>query len=74
MELNGKVAIVTGASRGIGKAIAKAIGKAIALGLAKEGADVTVVARTEKENLQLPASLLSTVGIRTGLSAPTTTF
>ncbi len=40
MSLKGKVAIVTGASRGLGKAMA--------LGLAREGARVVVAARTEK--------------------------
>lgn len=40
-RLEGKVAIVTGASRGIGKAIA--------LGLAERGADVAVVSRTGSE-------------------------
>jgi citronellol/citronellal dehydrogenase len=41
MSLSGKVAIVTGSSRGIGKAIA--------LGLAREGASVVVAARSEVE-------------------------
>ena len=41
MKLQGKVAIVTGSSRGLGKAIA--------IGLAKEGVDIAVPARTEVE-------------------------
>lgn len=50
MKLTGKVAIVTGASRGIGKAIA--------LGCAREGASVVVAARTEREREKnLPGSI-----------------
>jgi len=53
MRLEGKVAIVTGASRGIGKAIA--------LALAREGADVVAAARTEKETGPLPGTIHKTV-------------
>jgi len=49
MGLEGKVAIVTGASRGVGKAMA--------LGLAKEGAIVVVAARTEVERPPMPGSI-----------------
>lgn len=52
MRLDGKVAIVTGSSRGLGKAIA--------IGLAKEGANVVVAARTEIENPQLPGTIFKT--------------
>lgn len=44
-SLDGKVAIVTGASRGIGRAIA--------LGMAKAGADVALAARTEADLKEL---------------------
>ena len=52
--MRGKVAIVTGASRGIGKAIA--------LGLAREGAKVIVAARSvEAPSEKLPGSIHETV-------------
>ena len=54
MELQGKVAIVTGASRGIGKAIAKAY--------AREGAKVVVTARTVRpEDSKIPGTIAQTV-------------
>jgi citronellol/citronellal dehydrogenase len=53
MKLKSKVAVVTGASRGIGKAIA--------IGLAREGVDVAVVARTESESPKLPGTIYKTV-------------
>lgn len=52
-QLRGKVCIVTGASRGIGKAIA--------LGYANEGARVVVAARTEVENSRFPGTIHDTV-------------
>lgn len=52
MKLEGKVAIITGASRGIGKAIA--------LALARAGADVVVAARTEEEKGPLPGTIHKT--------------
>ena len=53
MKLQGKVAIVTGASRGIGKSIA--------IGLAGQGADVVVAARSEVvKNRKLPGTIHET--------------
>ncbi len=52
MKLDGKVAIVTGGSRGIGKQIC--------LTLAQEGAAVIVVARTEQEGGKLPGTIHQT--------------
>ena len=53
MDLKDKVAIVTGASRGIGKAIA--------LGLAGEGVSVVVAARSESPRPGLPGTIHATV-------------
>ncbi|HET9199355.1 MAG TPA: SDR family NAD(P)-dependent oxidoreductase [Dehalococcoidia bacterium] len=53
MELKGQVAIVTGASRGVGKGIAMELGRA--------GADVVVAARSEQEpDPRLPGTIYST--------------
>ena len=51
MKLAGKTAIVTGASRGIGKAIA--------LGFAREGANLVVAARSDKEG-PIPGTIYKT--------------
>ncbi len=60
-ELSGKVAFVTGASRGIGKAIA--------IGYAAAGASVCCVARTESDLAQTVADIQRAGG--TAISVPT---
>lgn len=52
MDLQNKVAIITGASRGIGKAIAEAY--------AREGADLAIVARNETDLEQVAAGIRET--------------
>lgn len=52
MNLKGKVAIVTGASRGLGKAIA--------IGFSQQGANVVIAARTEEARKGLPGTIYQT--------------
>jgi len=52
MKLSDKVAIVTGSTRGIGKAIA--------IGFAKEGASVVIAARSEIDNEKMPGTIYKT--------------
>lgn len=64
MALEGKVAIVTGASRGIGRAIA--------LTLAKSGAQVATVARSPTPLEQLVQEIESEGGVAQGIVADVT--
>ena len=50
-SLGGKVAVVTGASRGIGRAIA--------VGLAREGCDVVIAAKSTESTAKLPGSVFT---------------
>lgn len=51
VQLSGKVAVVTGSSRGLGKAIA--------IGFAREGASIVIAARTEAEG-RIPGTIYET--------------
>ena len=54
-SLKGKIALVTGAGKGIGRAVA--------IALAKEGVNVGLIARTEKD-LQLVATEIKSTGVK----------
>jgi len=67
-DLHGRVAVVTGASRGIGKALA--------IRLAQEGADVVVAAKSEQSTSRLPGNIHETADAirslgRRALAVPT---
>ena len=54
-DLKGKLALVTGSSRGIGKAIA--------MGLAKAGTDIIVHGRAESEALKKTVEEIKNIGV-----------
>ncbi|HEV2687368.1 MAG TPA: SDR family oxidoreductase [Bryobacteraceae bacterium] len=58
-NLSGRVAVVTGASRGIGKALA--------IRLAQEGTDVVVASKSEQSTERLPGSIHETAEVIRGL-------
>ena len=64
--LSGKVAVVTGASRGIGRAIA--------VGYAAAGAAVCCVARTESDIARTVADIRSDGGTATSVQADVTDY
>jgi citronellol/citronellal dehydrogenase len=59
MRLQGQVAIVTGSSRGVGRAVA--------LALAREGCDIVVAAKTDEPHARLPGTIHDTADAVRGL-------